>query len=129
MVENVGDGFVGVVMKARGACEGCKARNVCGMDEGGERRIIVYTDQASSYAAGEQVTVSIGKDMGMKAVTVAYIYPFILMLAVLLTALGFGAGELAAGLSSLGSLAVYFFAVWLMRRRFDKEIVFSIRKS
>lgn len=128
IVESVEPGWVGVVMQAQSACEACKARGVCGVDSGQERRIAVHTDDALDYTPGEEVIVSVEREMGFKAVAVSYIYPFLLMLAALLVLLHVGLGELAAGLLALGALAVYFFVVWLFRSKISREIVFKIRK-
>ncbi len=128
VVENVEPGWVGVVIRPQSACSACAARQVCGTGEGDERRIMIHTDEAEEYAVGEEVAVSVERVMGMRAVAISYIYPFLLMLAILLVLLGVGASEALAGLSALGSLAVYYIVVRQLRGKIEKQIVFTISK-
>ncbi|MDR2885702.1 MAG: SoxR reducing system RseC family protein [Rikenellaceae bacterium] len=128
-IEHIDGEAVDVVMHVEGACQSCKAQKLCGMDEGGEKRVTIHTDLAGEFAVGEQVVVSITREMSVKAVAVAYIYPFILMLVTLLVLLESGVTELVAGLASLGVLAAYFFVVWLLRGRIEKQMVFKLRKA
>lgn len=129
IVEHIEGECVDVVMAPEGACAGCKAQAICGADTGDGKRITIHTCDAPRYAVGEQVVVSVERAMGMKAVAVSYIYPFLIMLATLLALLEAGAGELVAGLSSLGVLALYYGAVSLLRGRIEKQIVFTLRKE
>jgi sigma-E factor negative regulatory protein RseC len=66
--------------------------------------------------------------MGMKAAVYAYIIPFFILLGGLLLTTNLGWGEVAAGLSSLGAMCLYYVGLWFFRSRIEKEIVFKIRK-
>jgi len=46
---------------------------------------------------------------------------------VILGLAGLGVGEVAAGLSGLGALAVYYFLLWLLRNRLKNEYIFTIK--
>jgi sigma-E factor negative regulatory protein RseC len=128
-VENVEGDAVDVVMTVDGACQSCNAQKICGMNEGKERRISIRTPFAAEFSPGDSVVVGIERRMSVPALAVAYIYPFVLMLAALLALLQVGVVELFAGLASLGVLAVYYFVVWLLRSRIGKQFVFKINKA
>lgn len=117
-----------VVIEARDACSNCKAKDICGSGAGEEKVITVYTDFAAAYRVGEEVAVSMEQVMGMKAVSIAYIFPFFIVLGTLLIMLKVGIGELVSGLTALGMLAVYYLCLYVLRDRIEKEIVFRINK-
>ncbi len=72
--------------------------------------------------------IGVSEVMGMKAATYAYIIPFFILLGALLLTLHLGWSEVAAGLSSLGLMGLYYVVLFIFRRRIEKEIVFKIRK-
>ncbi len=119
---------VDVVMHVEEACSSCKVRNTCSMGTSREKAVTVFTEVARYFEPGEKVVVSVHRTMGMKAVTIAYIVPFFVMLAVLLILIGAGVGEATAGLVSLAAVAVYFIGVAVFRKHIEKEITFKIRK-
>ncbi len=117
-----------VMIEAEGACASCRAKTLCGMSESQDKLISVATPSAPQYHVGEEVEVSVQQQMGIKAVMIAYVFPFLLVMAVLLGLLESGVNELSAGLSALGLLALYYIVLVLFRRRIAKDIVFEIHK-
>lgn len=109
-------------------CGDCKAKALCGMDGQDEKVVSVMVTDPSKFEVGEKVMVSVTRGMGIKAVVLAYIVPFFLLLGLLLFLLKVGAGEIVAGLSSLGAVAVYYVLLRIFRGRIDKEIAFKISK-
>lgn len=128
IVREVGDRLVEVEFMAENACSGCKAKGLCGVDEGDRRFVTVYDELARYYTPGEEVILGVSETMGMKAATYAYIIPFFILLGSLVLTLRLGWSETAAGLSSLGLMCVYYVVLFFFRRRIEKEIVFKIRK-
>ena len=129
IVSAVDDRLVEVEFTVESACSECKAKGLCGVDEGNRRFVTVYEPNAAYYAVGEEVMISVSESMGMKAATWAYIIPFFIILGSLLVMrLVFNLSEHIAGLSSLGLVVLYYVGLWIFRRRIEKEIVFKIRK-
>lgn len=128
IVSEVGDKLVEVEMVVEEACSGCKAKGLCGVDEGNKRFVTVYDELAQYYTPGEEVMVGVSEVMGMKAATYAYIIPFFILLGALLLTLHIGWSETAAGLSSLGLMCLYYVVLFFFRKKIEKEIVFKIRK-
>lgn len=108
------------------ACSACHAKGLCGVSESKTRTVTVPTVAGRGFGVGDDVTVSLKASMGHKAVWLAYVAPLAVMVAVLLGSIGAGAGELAAGLFSLVAVAVYYFALWLLRDRLKNEYIFNI---
>ncbi len=120
---------IDVEMIVESACASCRARKSCGMDERTEKIVSVYEPHPETYAVGDEVIVSISQVMGIKAVLFAYVYPFFLLLATLLILTHLGCSETVSGLSALGTLAIYYPLLYLLRGRLEKEIIFELKKS
>ena len=114
-------------MMVSSACGECKAKAVCGGEK--ESRIVsAYTSHPELYQVGDQVTISIEQIMGYKAITLSYIVPLVVMLAVLaLTHSRWG--DLVAGLSALGACALYYVVLAFFRKRLERVIVFSVKNK
>ncbi len=128
VVSEVGEKMVEVEFVTESACSECKAKGLCGVEEGDKRFVTVWEPNAQYFVVGEEVMIGVSEVMGMKAATYAYIIPFFILLGGLLLTLQLGWSELAAGLSSLGVMCLYYVVLWMMRSRIEKEIVFKIRK-
>lgn len=129
VVREVGEQMVVVGIEATGACEGCKVQGLCGLSGESEKEVSVWDRDAAQYREGDEVIVGIGTAMALKAVLWAYIVPFLLMLAVLLTLSKLGFSELVQGITTLGSVAVYYVVLWFFRKNLERDIVFKIRKA
>ena len=114
---------IDVEMTVEGACATCKAAKACGMGESRDKVVSLLTASAGLYEVGDEVMVSIERKMGIKAATYAYIFPFFIM--VMFEA---GFSETAAGLSSLGAIAVYYAVLACFRHRIERDIIFKLRK-
>ncbi len=117
-----------VSFTTQGACGGCAARSKCGMVDSSQREVVVAAQRGVSYQIGQEVNVSISYQMGVMSVVVAYIIPLIVLIAILAVAVHLGVNEGIAALISLGSVALYFVGVYLLRSRLDKQIKFTIEK-
>lgn len=119
---------VDVEIVSESACASCKARSACGMSESENKLVTVVTDMAGLYKAGEEVMVSVRRNLGVRAVIYAYVFPFFVMLAVLLVLVECGVSETVSGLAAIGGAGLYYFVLWLLRGRLEREITFNLRK-
>jgi sigma-E factor negative regulatory protein RseC len=111
------------------ACAGCHARGVCG-ERGEKREIVVKTPYAKEYAPGERVIVALEHNrMGLISVVWSYVLPLILLVGVLFGAKALGANDGIAAVSSMAAISLYYVALYLMRKMFDKQIKFTIIKE
>ena len=129
VVERIEGERVFVKVERGTACKSCHAKGLCG-EQGEDRIIEVVTSYASSYERGERVVVALLRNrMGYSSVIWAYVVPLVILMAVLLSSHAAGASEgLSAALSML-AMVVYYVALYLMRRRFDRMIEFTIIKE
>lgn len=110
------------------ACASCHARGLCGLGESKSKLVQLPTDPYAGLEAGDEVEVLLSASMGHKAVWIAYVVPFVLLMVSLLMLVGCGVPELASGLAALGCVGVYYLVVWLFRERLRNEYIFNIKK-
>lgn len=120
--------FITVEIISESACSSCHAAGLCSMSEQKVKQVVVPSPSFEYYEPGEEVNVSLKASMGHKAVWIAYGIPLFVLLAVIMGLLAAGTGELTAGLSGIGSVAVYYFFIWLFRSRLQDQYVFNISK-
>ncbi|MBQ2334530.1 MAG: SoxR reducing system RseC family protein, partial [Prevotella sp.] len=91
-----------------------------------EKLIDVYETPASTRKKGDQVTVVASTKTGARAVALGFGVPFLLMLAVLFTAMGLTGSEPIAALSALLSLIPYYIGLYVCRNKISGKISFWI---
>ncbi|MBQ3043712.1 MAG: SoxR reducing system RseC family protein [Alistipes sp.] len=128
-VERVTGDRVTVRVEQQSACAGCHAKGVCGGDD--QSRIIeVTTPYASSYEVGERVVVALLRPvMALSSIVWGYLMPLLVLLVVLVAAKLFGVSDGVAAVITLASMAIYYVALYFMRRRFERKIQFTIIKE
>jgi len=127
VVSKINKSFITVSLNDDLNCEGCKAKGACGVSESNSKEIQVPLS-LQSFKLNEAVDVVMQKELGLKAVFWAYIFPFILMFSVLLvTSLFFK--EWIAGLVSLLVLVPYYFILHIFNNSFQKAFRINILKN
>ncbi|MBP3355620.1 MAG: SoxR reducing system RseC family protein [Rikenellaceae bacterium] len=122
-------GTVTVEIVSESACAACRAKSMCSMSETENKRIEVAAGkQASLYREGDRVMVSVTRGMGIRAVLFAYVFPFFVLMAVLIGCTAAGVAETWAGVASLAAAALYYAVLSLMKAKFGKQIIFNITK-
>lgn len=107
-------------------CESCRAKSACGISESKTKEIEVSNLQ-DTFELNENVQVILKKKSGMKAVFWAYLFPFILLITVLLTTSLF-LTEWQAGFLAIAVLAPYYFVLHRLDAFFQKKLKVAIEK-
>lgn len=129
VVERTERGAVYVRITSRSACGTCSARQACGLAEAQDKIVVVTTPEAASFAAGEDVSVGVRRSAGMRAVVLAYVGALAVLLAVLAGTIAVaGWSEGAGALAAIAGVGVYYFVLWLFRRKIEHTIQFTITK-
>lgn len=129
VVESIEGDKIVVKIVVESACASCAARSACGMSESTDKQIEVHTREASNYVVGERCVVSVERAAGLKAVVLAYCMPLVVMLVVLIACSAAGLSDGVAAVAALGVVAVYYFAVRLLRSKIETNIIFKIKKQ
>ncbi|MCD8318559.1 MAG: SoxR reducing system RseC family protein [Paraprevotella sp.] len=125
------EGFKGKHISVRitqaAACSSCVAKKLCNSSESKEKLIDVVSEDADDYCIGELVCLTGTLESGLTAVLCAYAYPLVLLLVVLLS-VTYGCGSEPLGaLSALGSVALYYFVLYMNRERLTRRFLFTIK--
>jgi sigma-E factor negative regulatory protein RseC len=144
------DGTALVRIVQTSACAACKAKAMCASAESVEKEmtVVLLGDEAigrlgnGQWAVGDTVEVMVQQKMGWKAVVLAYLLPFFVMLAVMfvgngLLAMGDGATgllgdeakrEAVLGTVALCAMALYYLVLGMFKDKLQKEFSFTARK-
>ena len=150
------DGTALVRIVQTSACAACKAKAMCASAESAEKEMTVtlayphplpkgkgVNTAHQTYAIGDEVEVMVQQKMGWKAVVLAYLLPFFVMLAVMfigngLLAMGDGATgllgdeakrEAVLGTVALCAMALYYLVLGMFKDKLQKEFSFTARKK
>ena len=112
------------------ACGTCKAREACGLAETQEKLVEVHTIHAASFAEGDAVTVGVRRGVGAVAVLLAYVGALVVLMSVLTISISvFGWTEAMGALASLGGVLLYYIVLWIVRKKIENTIHFTITKN
>ena len=89
------------------ACAACSAKGHCSSADSKDKIIDIIDTAAASYRVGEKVMVIGETSMGMMAVVLAFIIPFILLIFSLLLFMALMENELYSDILSLAILFLY----------------------
>jgi len=117
-----------VKIQSKSACAACHAKGVCSASDQEEKYLDVPLS-GTSYSQGDMVLVQVARHMGFKAVALGYVYPFLLLMAVLIGFTAAGTEELKAGAYALLSVVPYYLVLYLLRKRIGSAFTFSMKKS
>ena len=145
-----GDGTARVRIVQTSACAACKAKAMCASAESAEKEMIVQLLQDNGrpsgygvmdadkplmeYQVGDTVEVMVQQKMGWKAVVLAYLLPFFVMLAVVAVGSGIGnriaeIGEEVIGTVALCAMAVYYIVLGLFKDKLQREFSFTAKRK
>jgi len=109
------------------ACSACKARSMCMSSESQQKEMDAI--MLEPIQAGDQVEVEVRERLAWKAVLLAYILPFIVMLGIIAVLdLTTEWSEAVVGTLSLCGIALYYIGLSVFKHRLEKQFVFTARK-
>ena len=110
------------------ACSACKAKSMCMSAESQQKIIDAVMEEP--LQAGDRVEVVVRERLAWKAVLLAYILPFAVMLAVIaLLDLLTDWSEAITGTLSLCAIALYYIVLSGFKNRLQREFSFTARKA
>ena len=127
-MEEVRGDSVRVRIVQTSACAACKVAGHCSAAESKEKVVEVVAGRAAAYAPGDSVVVSIEPSTGRRAVILAFVVPFLILVAVLVIALWAIGDEGVAAIIALASLVPYYLLLHGMERRLARKFSFVINQ-
>jgi len=129
VVEKIDGKRITVRILPQQACSACHSKASCGISGDEEKFIEVQTPFGSTVLPGEQVLVSLKLESGFKALLLGYIFPLILLVAVLFALYYLSGSEGLAALSSLITLILYYGLLYAFRGKLQRKFTFGLEKS
>ncbi|MCR5050738.1 MAG: SoxR reducing system RseC family protein [Paludibacteraceae bacterium] len=127
VVLNTSEGVARVEIVQTGACAACKAKEMCTSSE--SRQKIIDAQMAEPMQPGDKVEVLVRERLAWRAVLLAYVLPFILMIAAIaILDLTTDWSEAVVGTLSLCSIALYYIGLGVFKHRLQKQFTFTARK-
>ena len=110
------------------ACGSCVAKGHCMPAE--NRDMDIHIDSFSgNFETGEQVTLVMRQSLGMRALFICYLVPFVLAFTALIVVYQTTRNELASGLASLFILVPYYFMLKMFNQKITKSFGFTVKKK
>ena len=127
IVENINGSRLKVKIVQSSACSACSVKGHCSASETKEKIIDVYNKNNVPCQVGERVMIVGTTSMGMKAVLLAFVLPFIVLLLALIISLKLtGGDEAVSALGSLGTLVPYYLIIYICRNRLSRSFMFIL---
>jgi sigma-E factor negative regulatory protein RseC len=118
---------VRVRIEQASACSACHAKGFCASAEAKEKFIDCDTD-GETYQTGDRVEVMVQERLGMKAVLIAYVLPFVVIILTLAFLTPY-MSEPVVGIVALAAAAGYFLILALASKRLRKVFTFKVRRA
>lgn len=130
VVESIGNDCMKVRIMQTSACSGCKIAAHCSASETKEKLIDIYDSSLmTQYKTGDSVVVVASYKNAMQAVILGFVFPFVILLAVLLITLQLTGNEPFAALLSIGMLIPYYFVIYMIRERLRQKFSFTVERE
>ena len=127
IVEIIQGSHLSVRIVQTSACAACSVKGHCSSADSKDKIIDIIDTAAASYQVGENVMVVGETSMGMQAVALAFIIPFVLLIFTLFLFMALIENELYAALLSLAVLVPYYYILWLNKTRLKQKFSFTIK--
>ena len=128
VVKEVQDTYIIAEIVVQSACAACHAKGACGVSERKQEKLKIDLPNPEIFAVGEVVSVEMKQNLGMKAVVIAYLFPFIVLALGLFVTYALTKQELISVGVSFGLTAIYYFIISKLKDKFEKEFVFTVKK-
>lgn len=136
-IESIQGEHLTVRITQTSACLHCKIAGHCNSAESKEKLVDVWSKQASEYAVGQTVVVTMGGKVGLKAVFLAFVVPVVIALCVIWGTLNITspAGEWplpepydqgVAALAGMLAFIVYYVGLYFFRDKLRGEFRFRL---
>lgn len=127
VVESMTNSSLSVRIIQSSACAACSVRGHCSSADSKEK-IIDVDGTGLSCKVGDEVVVVGRTSMGLKAVCLAFVVPFlVLFISLIICLIVTGGNELLSGVLSLVLLIPYYTVLWLNKNKIKKNFSFTVK--
>jgi sigma-E factor negative regulatory protein RseC len=128
IIQSIQNNHIQVSILQQSACGDCHSKNVCSVSDKTEKIVEVeYVD--ADIEIGDKVILIGSQSIGLTAVLVAFVIPFMLILITLLGLNTLISNEVYAGLIAIAALIPYYFILSLFKNKFKSKFKFTLKKA
>lgn len=128
IIVSIDNNIAHVRIEQTSACASCHVKEMCGASEKTEKIIDAHIVD-NTLKIGDQVTIIGQKSLGIQAILLAYVLPFVVIVAALFIVNIFTTNEVIMGTCALASLIPYFAVLRLMRNKIQTKFQFYAIKK
>ena len=129
IIEKIDKQSVYVKILSSSACSSCTAKGACNLAESQEKVVEIKMQQDQVYSVGRSVDVVMQRSLGTRAVLLAYLIPFGIVVLALIVLLSAGIPEGISALFSMALLVPYYLILHHFRDKLKKEFEFTIQSK
>ncbi len=118
--------FVRIIQHS--ACAECHAQGVCSASDQTEK-VIEVNDKLHSFSPGDRVLLEGNLTLGLNAVLLAFVIPFLLVICALIIASILTRNDIISGLSSVLILLPYYYLLYMKRDKLKRKFAFRIKHN
>ena len=108
------------------SCGGCSVRGLCSISEL-EQKNVEIINSGQNVKIGEKVNVVMQRSLGFKALFLAYVLPFFILIIILILVFSITHNEGISGLISVGILLPYYLSLYFFREKIKRSFSFEIK--
>ncbi|MFV0521264.1 MAG: SoxR reducing system RseC family protein [Mangrovibacterium sp.] len=126
IIKRITDDTIWIGIVNQSACAGCHAKGACTAADMKDKEVEVRRN-STDYRIGQRVSVVGKTTQGFLALFYAYLFPFIVLMAVLILCTNLNFGEGVSALLALASLVPYYFVLYLCKDKLKNKLEFEIK--
>ncbi|MBU8891789.1 MAG: SoxR reducing system RseC family protein [Bacteroidales bacterium] len=126
-IDSIDGNKINVSFLALSGCASCHAKGVCSAADMQEKSVEVF-DYTNQYTTGQEVNVTLKQSLGFRALFLAYVLPFILVLFTLIILTIITNNEAISGIGALVVLVPYYLVLFLLKSKIRKKFTFTINR-
>lgn len=127
IIRNVNGKHIQVQIVQLSACSSCHAKGACSAADVDDKLIDVETDR-TDFTVGETVTLYGQSSMGLLAVLLAFVIPFVLILIMLFILKAYTSNDVLSGAIALGALIPYYLILSQFNSKLKSKFKFQVKK-
>lgn len=128
IVEQIDGDQIKVLIMQQSACSECHAKSLCSIADKKEKIIEVISSDPT-LKVGDKVIIYGESSIGLQAILLAFIIPFVLIFLTLFIFQHFIENELIAGILAILVLVPYYLILFLSNKRLKNKFQFKIKKE
>lgn len=127
IIKNIQPNLIQVLIIQKSACGDCDANGSCIVSDQQEK-IIDIVSSDTTFETGEQIIITGRQSIGLLAVLLAFVVPFILILITLIILHSLIINEAISGIAAVFVLVPYYIILSFFKNKLKAKFKFDIRK-